>query len=134
RTALYVVIFGLLMTLASGVFTVVFPESVFLGNLGRVIGSVAELLATFLIIGGIGMIGAKLNDMGLQEKAGKLLGIIMTVIILRLIANIALLLFRESLAAFLVLVIGIMVLILSIVQYLLYLSLLSHAKNTLASH
>ena len=131
RAALYVILFSLLVNIAGTVLANLFPNSAFFTSIGTVVSNVAEFLATFLVIGTIGVLGMKLNDTALPERAGKLLGIIITVIILRLIANVVLLLFKESIAAFIVTIFGVIILILSVVKYVFYLSLLANAKNTL---
>ena len=133
KGALYLILFSILFSIAGAVLAYVFPTNNLLSGVGTVGTNIIEILVTFLIIGGIGTLGAKLNDATLQEKAAKLLRIILTVIVLRLIANFVILLFKESIAEVIVTILGIVILVFTIVQYIAYLSLLATAKNTLAN-
>ncbi|MEE3468543.1 MAG: hypothetical protein VZQ83_08900 [Eubacterium sp.] len=133
KSALYLILFSILFSIAGAVLAYVFPTNNLLSGAGTVVTNIIEILVTFLVIGGIGTLGAKLNDATLQEKAAKLLRIIVTVIVLRLIANIVILLFKESIAEVIVTILGIVILVFSLVQYIAYLSLLATAKNTLAN-
>ena len=133
KGALYLILFSILFSIAGAVLAYVFPTNNLLSGVGTVGTNIIEILVTFLIIGGIGTLGAKLNDATLQEKAAKLLRIILTVIVLRLIANFVILLFKESIAEVIVTILGIVVLVFSLVQYIAYLSLLATARNTLAN-
>ena len=133
KGALYLILFSILFSIAGAVLVYVFPTNNLLSGAGTVVTNIIEILVTFLVIGGIGTLGAKLNDATLQEKAAKLLRIIVTVIVLRLIANIVILLFKESIAEVIVTILGIVILVFTIVQYIAYLSLLATAKNTLAN-
>ena len=133
KGALYLILFSILFSIAGTVLAYVFPTNNLLSGAGTVVTNIIEILVTFLVIGGIGTLGAKLNDATLQEKAAKLLRIIVTVIVLRLIANIVILLFKESIAEVIVTILGIVILVFTIVQYIAYLSLLATAKNTLAN-
>ena len=133
KGALYLILFSILLSIAGTVLAYIFPTNNLLSGVGTVGTNIIEILVTFMIIGGIGTLGAKLNDATLQEKAAKLLGIIMTVIILRLIANIVILLFKESIAEVIVTILGIVILVFTLVQYIAYLSLLATARNTLAN-
>ena len=133
KGALYLILFSILFSIAGAVLAYVFPTNNLLSGVGTVGTNIIEILVTFLIIGGIGTLGAKLNDATLQEKAAKLLRIILTVIVLRLIANFVILLFKESIAEVIVTILGIVILVFTLVQYIAYLSLLATAKNTLAN-
>ena len=133
KSALYLILFSILFSIAGAVLAYVFPTNNLLSGAGTVVTNIIEILVTFLVIGGIGTLGAKLNDATLQEKAAKLLRIIVTVIVLRLIANIVILLFKESIAEVIVTILGIVILVFTLVQYIAYLSLLATAKNTLAN-
>ena len=133
KGALYLILFTILFAIAGAALAYAFPNSNLLSNLGTVVTNLLEILTTFMIIGGIGMLGAKLNDGLLQEKAAGLLKIIVTVIVLKFIANVVVLLFKENIAEVVVTILGVMILILTLVQYILYLSLLASAKNTLES-
>ncbi len=131
RSALYMVFFTMIVAVAGAVLAYLFPNNSFLNNLPTVIENLADILITFLIIGGISSLGEKLNDVELQEKAAKLLGIILAVIVFKFIGNGVLLLFKENIAKVIITVLGIMIIILNLIQYILYLTLLARAKNTL---
>ena len=133
KGALYMILCSVVVAIAGAALAYLFPISNIISNIGTVVSNLLEIIITFLVIGGIANLGAKLSDAGLQEKAGKLLGIIVTVIVLRFIANVVLLLFKENIAEVVVTILGVVVVILSLVQYIMYLSLLSKAKNTLES-
>ena len=133
KGALYMILCSVVVAIAGAALAYLFPNSNIISNIGTVVSNLLEIIITFLVIGGIANLGAKLSDTALQEKAGKLLGIIVTVIVLRFIANVVLLLFKENIAEVVVTILGVVVVILSLVQYIMYLSLLSKAKNTLES-
>lgn len=133
KAALYTILFGIIVSIVGAILTYLFPNSTIISNIGTIASNLIEILTTFLVIGGIGVLGQKIGDQGLQEKAGKLLGVILTVIVLRFIANFVIVFFKENFAEVIVTVVGIMILLLSIIQYALYLSLLSKAKNSLES-
>ena len=133
KGALYLILFSILFSIAGAALAYAFPNNTLLSNIGTVVTNLLEILITFLVIGGIGSLGAKLNDTELETKAAGLLKIIVTVIVLKFIGNCVVTLFKENIAEVVVTVLGILVLILTIVQYIVYLSLLSKAKNSLES-
>ena len=133
KKALYLIIFSILFSIAGSVLAYFYPENTLLSNLGTVGTGVLDFLITFLVIGGIGMLGSKLNDEVLQDKSAKLLRIILLVIVLKVIGNIIVLIFKTNVTETVTTVLGVIILILTLIQYIVYLSLLTTAKRTLAT-
>ena len=133
KGALYLILFSLAASIVGSVLVTMFPGMPkFAQNIPTVVVNLTEILTTFLVIGGIASLGAKVNSAELQEKASKLLGIIVTVIVLKFVANCVILLFKENIADVIATILGILVVFFTLLQYILYLSLRSKAKNTLA--
>ncbi len=104
-------------------------------SLSHLITSVATLLITVFIITGIIRLADQLNDGSVSAKGSNVLKIIVVVNVLVIIADIIAMIFGANPASAVTCGILLLVaLVLQIVQYFMYLSLLSNGKNMLADN
>ena len=104
-------------------------------SLSHLILSIANLLITIFIITGVIRLADKLNDAGVSNKGGNVLKIIVVVNVLVIIADIIALIFGANPATAMTCgILLIVALVLQIIQFFMYLSLLNNGKKMLANN
>ena len=103
-------------------------ESTVIGSIIKILGNAANLGVTVFIIQGISNLAAKLNNDAVVAKAQKILIMIVCIYAIIIIANIVAL-FSAAIAG----IITLIAMIASLVQYIIFLTLLANAKKMLAA-
>lgn len=127
------VIFVMLLSLAVVVVSAIFTENQVVAKLSDVITSISNTITTVLIVIGIGKMAEKLGDDVVFGKGQTLLKIIIWIALLTVIMR-AVAAFTPNTAVMVIEVVMLIITgLLEVVQYFLYLSFLSKAKNMLAN-
>ncbi|MBR0087191.1 MAG: hypothetical protein IJL98_05575 [Lachnospiraceae bacterium] len=126
--ALMYVILGILASVISAVFS----KNVIINGIADTFSKVCDLLATVFIIYGIISLSNRLNNPQMAEFGRKNLVLIVAVTLLSVILDIVSTIFQGKGMQNVYAVLGILAGIASIVQYIIYLTLLSRAKKMLA--
>ena len=132
NTAFIFAIFALILTVVGNVITTMTGTTTIWDDLVKTIATLFELFVTLYIVNGIQALAQKLNHDELVAKGQTYFILFIILYILRLIANVLPVFFGVSPAA--LTISGIMVLVaavLSLIVYIVYLSLLSKAKKML---
>lgn len=130
KIALYALIAGIAFTCLGNVF-----ENLKIGPLSgamTALATVSELIVTLYVIQGIRMLATRLNNREVDNQGQKIYMIILIVLVLRLIANILVAIFGGRFTTILALSFYMVSVVLSLVQYILYLVFLAKAKKMLA--
>ncbi|MER2080152.1 MAG: hypothetical protein ABS876_01360 [Ruminococcus sp.] len=128
KMALYAIFAGIALAVLAGVFS---GNSVVNGII-QALQVIAEVVVTLYVIQGIRVFAQKLNNAEVDKKGETLFKIIMVVLALEFIARIIVAIFGGSAASVTAGIFALVAVVLSIVQYILYLSLLAKAKKMLA--
>lgn len=127
KVIIYLTVLAIIVALVAACFS----GNKFAADVARVVGDIVTLICSILIVLGIVNMATKYNNIAVIEKGGRILKLIILIGIISIIVKfIAIFLPSES-AAFLIAVFAVIALILSIVQYCVYLSFLSNAKKML---
>ena len=132
KIALYALIAGIVFTCLSSVF-----ENLKIGPLSgamTALATVAELIVTLYVIQGIRLLASRLNNREVDNQGQKIYMIILIVLILRLIANILVAIFGGRFTTTLALSFYMASIVLSLVQYIMYLVFLAKGKKMLAQN
>jgi len=124
-------IFNIIVVVAAAIIMVAFPDTKFLTSLSSSISRLVSLICSILIIVGIGNLAIKLKNNEVAERCNSLLKIILWMGILAIACGFIGLFMPSTFAAAIVILILVASLVLSFVQYILFLSLLSKAKKML---
>lgn len=129
KIALYAVIAGIVFTALSGVFS---GMNARVSGVMDALGTVADLVVTLYVIQGIRMLASRMNNREVDNRGQKIYMIILGVLLLRLIANIIVVIFGGRFATAIGLTVYLVSIALSLVQYIMYLIFLAKAKKMLA--
>ena len=131
RVIIFLTIFSLIVAVAGAVFAGIFPNTKLPYNIATVVSNIISFICSILVILGIGNLAAQLKNDKVMAKCGSLLKIIICIGVLSIIARIVSLFIPSTVTAIIVIGIAVLAMILCVVQYILYLSLLANAKTML---
>ena len=129
KIALYALIAGVVFTCLGSIFE---NMSGPLSGAMSALATVAELIVTLYVIQGIRLLASRLNNREVDNQGQKIYMIILIVLILRLIASILVAIFGGRFTTTLALSFYMVSIVLSLVQYIMYLIFLAKAKKMLA--
>ena len=129
KIALYALIAGVVFACLSSAFENLSGP---LSGAMSALETVAELIVTLYVIQGIRMLASRLNNREVDNQGRKIYMIILAVLMLRLVANILVAIFGGRFTTSLALIFYIVSIVLSVVQYIMYLVFLAKAKKMLA--
>ena len=127
KIALYLILAGIAVSVAGGIFN----SNATASSIFSALGEVVNLGVTIFIIQGIKNLAAKLGDEKMVKKGDTIFKYIIAIYVLVIIAQIVAMILQNSAALVVALVIIVITGILEIIQYILYLSYLSKAKKML---
>lgn len=133
KGVIYLTVFGLVITITAAAF---FNNSV-LNSISNTVSSVVSIITSVLIIFGICNMANQLGRQDIVQKGGKIFRIMIWLAILSIIMRFISIFLPKNiddasnLAKVIVLCLSVMSILLSVVQYVLYISFLSKAKNML---
>ena len=128
KTALILLIISLIAAVVGGIFS----GNSTLYSICQIVQNLMSIFVTVFVIKGITNLAVKIGNDEVAQQGKRLLTIIVVFYALSLIANILVLVFGGMFASVLGGVIAIVALVLNIIAYIVYLSLLSKGKNMLA--
>ena len=128
KTALYATI----LSLIAAVVYVIFSGNVTVTDICQIVQNVMSIIVTVYVITGITNLAEKLNNSTVSQKGRNLLLIIVVVYVLSLFASIIALFFGGVFATVSAGIIGLVSVVLNIVAYIIYLTLLSKGNKMLA--
>ena len=131
KIALYALIAGVVFTCLGSIFE---NRSGPLSGAMSALATVAELIVTLYVIQGIRLLASRLNNREVDNQGQKIYMIILIVLILRLIANILVAIFGGRFTTTLALSFYMASIVLSLVQYIMYLVFLAKGKKMLAQN
>ena len=129
KTAIICLIIGIVGSLVYSIFQTSSPTVASIGNL---IYQLMNLFVTIFVISGIIKLADQLNDGVVSAKGSTLLKLITVIYALTIIANIIVLILGGYSVSIVAAIIYLIALILTVVQYFMYLAYLSNAKKMLA--
>lgn len=127
KIALYLILAGIAVSVAGGIFN----SNATASSIFSALGEVVNLGVTIFIIQGIKNLAAKLGDEKMVKKGDTIFKYIIAIYVLVIIAQIVAMILQNSAALVVALVIIVITGILEIIQYILYLIYLSKAKKML---
>ena len=127
KTALYAIILSLVAAAVMGIFS----SSATVQSICQSVQNVMSIIVTIYVIHGVTNLAEKLNNAEVAQKGKKLLMIIVVIYVLALVANILVLVFGGMFASVTAGIIGLAALVLDVIGYIVYLSLLSKGKKML---
>lgn len=127
KTALYAIILSLVAAVVMGIFS----SNDTVQSICQSVQNVMSIIVTIYVIQGVTNLAEKLNNAEVAQKGKKLLYIIVAVYVLALIANIIVLISGGMFASVTAGIIGLAALVLDVIGYIVYLSLLSKGKKML---
>lgn len=130
KAIIYLTIFNVIVLVIASIFS----QNTFLGSLSSVISNAVSFVCSLLVILGIGNLAAQCHDEKVILKCGSQFRIILWIGIVALLTRFFAIFIESMAAKALVIVLLALSLILSVVQYFMYLSLLSSAKKMLAEN
>ena len=128
KIALYAIIAGVVISIVSTIFS----STAAVVSICDILSKIAKIVVTVFIIQGVINLAKKVNNDAVAKKGNTLLYIITCIYILSAIASIVVATFGGYAASVIAGVIAIVAAVLEVVQYVLFLVLLSQAKKMLA--
>ena len=128
KTALILVIISLIAAVVGGIFY----QNATVQSICQIVQNLMSIFVTVFVIKGITNLAVKIGNDEVAKQGKSLLTIIVVFYALSLIANILVLVFGGMFASVLGGVLAVVALVLNIIAYIVYLSLLSKGKNMLA--
>ena len=129
KMALYALIGGIILSVIGSAFTNV---NGYVSSIMQALQVVADLLVLLYVIQGVRYLALKLNRPDIDQKGQNLFKIIFCVLVLQFIARMVVVIFGGQAASVPAAVIALIAVVLSVVQYSLYLAFLAKAKKMLA--
>ena len=124
-------LFAVLVSLVAAVVSAIFSSNDTVQSICQTIGNAMNILVTVFVIKGITVLADKLNNAEVSRKGRTLLTIIVVIYVLSFIASLIALIVGGMYVSVFAAVLSIAALILDIVAYVIYLSLLSKGKSML---
>ena len=128
KTALILIIISLIAAVVGGIFY----KNATVQSICQIVQNLMSIFVTVFVIKGITNLAVKIGNDEVAQQGKSLLTIIVVFYALSLIANILVLVFGGMFASVLGGVLAVVALVLNIIAYIVYLSLLSKGKNMLA--
>ena len=128
KTALILIIISLIAAVVAGIFY----QNATVQSICQIVQNLMSIFVTVFVIKGITNLAVKIGNDEVAKQGKSLLTIIVVFYALSLIANILVLVFGGMFASVLGGVLAVVALVLNIIAYIVYLSLLSKGKNMLA--
>ena len=130
KAIIYLTIFNIVVMVIASFFS----QNAFLNGLSTTISNAVSFVCSLLVILGIGNLAAQCHDEKVILKCGSQFRIILWIGIVSLLIRFFAIFIASTAAQALIIVLFSLSLVLSIVQYVMYLSLLSNAKKMLAEN
>ena len=125
------IIYLTIFTLIVAVVAAIFSRVTFLNNIANAVSAIGGFVTTLLIILGIGNLGVQVGNDEVIDKCSSQFKLILGIGIVALLARFFCIFLPTIPAQGIVIALAVVALVLSIIQYILYLSLLSKAKKML---
>ncbi len=125
------IIYLTIFTLIVAVIAAIFSRVTFLNNIANAVSAIGSFVTTLLIILGIGNLGVQVGNDEVIDKCSSQFKLILGIGIVALLARFFCIFLPTIPAQGIVIALAVVALVLSIIQYILYLSLLSKAKKML---
>lgn len=125
------IIYLTIFTLIVAVVAAIFSRVTFLNNIANAVSAIGSFVTTLLIILGIGNLGVQVGNDEVIDKCSSQFKLILGIGIVALLARFFCIFLPTVPAQGIVIALAVVALVLSIIQYILYLSLLSKAKKML---
>lgn len=125
------IIYLTIFTLIVAVIAAIFSRNTFLYNVVQAVSSIGGFVTTLLIILGIGNLAAQLGNEEVIDKCSSQFKLILGIGIVSLLSRFFCIFLPTVAAQSIVIALAIVALVLNVIQYILYLSLLSKAKKML---
>lgn len=125
------IIYLTIFTLIVAVVAAIFSRVTFLSNIANAVSSIGGFVTTLLIILGIGNLGVQVGNDEVIDKCSSQFKLILGIGIVALLARFFCIFLPTIPAQGIVIALAVVALVLNVIQYILYLSLLSKAKKML---
>ena len=125
------IIYLTIFTLIVAVIAAIFSRVTFLNNIANAVSAIGSFVTTLLIILGIGNLGVQVGNDEVIDKCSSQFKLILGIGIVALLARFFCIFLPTVPAQGIVIALAVVALVLNIIQYILYLSLLSKAKKML---
>lgn len=125
------IIYLTIFTLIVAVVAAIFSRVTFLNNIANAVSAIGSFVTTLLIILGIGNLGVQVGNDEVIDKCSSQFKLILGIGIVALLARFFCIFLPTVPAQGIVIALAVVALVLNIIQYILYLSLLSKAKKML---
>lgn len=125
------IIYLTIFTLIVAVVAAIFSRVAFLNNIANAVSAIGSFVTTLLIILGIGNLGVQVGNDEVIDKCSSQFKLILGIGIVALLARFFCIFLPTIPAQGIVIALAVVALVLSVIQYILYLSLLSKAKKML---
>ena len=125
------IIYLTIFTLIVAVVAAIFSRVTFLNNIANAVSAIGGFVTTLLIILGIGNLGVQVGNDEVIDKCSSQFKLILGIGIVALLARFFCIFLPTIPAQGIVIALAVVALVLNIIQYILYLSLLSKAKKML---
>jgi hypothetical protein len=125
------IIYLTIFTLIVAVVAAIFSRVTFLNNIANAVSAIGSFVTTLLIILGIGNLGVQVGNDEVIDKCSSQFKLILGIGIVALLARFFCIFLPTIPAQGIVIALAVVALVLNIIQYILYLSLLSKAKKML---
>ena len=125
------IIYLTIFTLIVAVVAAIFSRVTFLNNIANAVSAIGSFVTTLLIILGIGNLGVQVGNDGVIDKCSSQFKLILGIGIVALLARFFCIFLPTIPAQGIVIALAVVALVLNVIQYILYLSLLSKAKKML---
>ncbi len=126
------IIYLAVLNIIVAIIAALFSGNQFVNNLANGFNSVVSFITSILVVIGVANLARQLLNTELAEKCAKLLRVIIWVGMLSLMTRFFSIFWGSKVALVIIIFLGVISIILSIIQYILYLSMLSKAKKILA--
>ena len=124
---------ALLVSLVFSILAGFFSSNTVLAGVADVVNKVASIFITVMIINGFCVLADKLNNAEIRQRGNSILKFIVILLILEIILSVITRFLPNVVGVTVAGVLGVVILILSIIQYFLFLSFLGKARNMLNS-
>lgn len=125
------IIYLTIFTLIVAVVAAIFSRVTFLNNIANAVSAIGSFVTTLLIILGIGNLGVQVGNDEVIDKCSSQFKLILGIGIVALLARFFCIFLPTIPAQGIVIALAVVALVLNVIQYILYLSLLSKAKKML---
>ena len=126
------IIYLAVLNIIVAIIAALFSGNQFVNNLANGFNSVVSFITSILVVIGVANLARQLLNTELAEKCAKLLRVVIWVGMLSLMTRFFSIFWGSKVALVIIIFLGVISIILSIIQYILYLSMLSKAKKILA--